>query len=171
MRLTFLTCLLLLTLACIGCNGDVGLAVDNQQGRDDANESKLNEYQAYLPQELNIMPLTDFGEPNDSAGGYLEVYLSLDDAYGCQIKSPAVFRFELYKRLQRTAQPKGQRAAIWADIDMLDPDANNEQWQDFIRAYRFRLDLAEKFQGDYILQATCTCPDGRRLSDEFVLRL
>ena len=57
-------------------------------------------------------------------------------------------------------------------FDIRKPAKNNRYWQDFLRAYEFKLDLDfDIADRNYILEVTCHCPTGRRLSDEFTLRL
>jgi hypothetical protein len=91
------------------------------------------------------------------------------DSFGCQVKSAGVFRFELYERVERSAEPKGRRVVIWPDIDLIDAAANNENWRDFLRAYEFNLDFDLQGSQNYVLQVTCLCPGGKRLSAEFGL--
>jgi hypothetical protein len=95
--------------------------------------------------------------------------VGLLDGFDCQVKSPVVFRFELYKKVERSAEPKGKRITIWEDIDLTEPGKNNEYWRDFLRAYEFILDFEPIGKPSYILQVTCLCPDGKRLSAEFAL--
>jgi len=100
----------------------------------------------------------------------LNAYVGLLDAFGCQIKAPGVLRFELYQYVPRSAEPKGQRLAIWPDIDLTHPATNNRYWLDFLRAYEFKLDAPAGLNETYVLEATCMCPDGRRLTATFPLR-
>ena len=100
----------------------------------------------------------------------INAYVSLLDAFGCQIKSPGQFRFELYEYIERSAQPKGPRVAIWPDFDLVDATKNNQYWRDFLRAYKFDLDFEPENNHRYILQITCMCPDSRRLIGERLLR-
>jgi hypothetical protein len=92
------------------------------------------------------------------------------DSFDCQIKTPGIFRFELYKYVRRSAEPKGKRIAIWPDIDLTGTTENNNYWRDFLRAYEFNLDFVPKRNQSYILQATCLCPNGKHLSADFVLK-
>ncbi|MHC4762529.1 MAG: hypothetical protein ACYS71_04035 [Planctomycetota bacterium] len=116
------------------------------------------------------MPLTEFiSDENSQEESQIKVYVSLLDAFGSQIKAPAVFRFELYEYLMRSAEEKGRRITLWPDIDLTEPTENNKQWQDFLRAYEFTLPFEPGENQTYVLQATCICPDGRRLSAELVL--
>jgi hypothetical protein len=93
------------------------------------------------------------------------------DSFGSQIKSPGIFRFELYQRALRSAKPKGKRVEIWEDIDLTEPAINHEYWRGFLMAYEFDLPFELDVNQSYILQVTCLCPNGRRLSDEFALKL
>jgi hypothetical protein len=125
----------------------------------------------YGPVKIDIMPLTEvvYGGDDEEASG-IKVYVSLLDGFDCQIKGPGVFRVELYEYIQRSAEPKGKRIEIWPDIDLTEPGENNEYWQDFLRAYAFDLDFSSRGKRSYILQVTCICVSGRRLSAEFTLK-
>ena len=131
---------------------------------------KLSSYTRYAPSKVDIMPLTEFVSPGGTQLSKINVYVSLLDQFSSQIKSPGVFRFELYEHVSRLAKGKGRRVLIWPDIDLTDPVTNNDSWLDFLRAYQFSLpcELSEK-QG-YILQLTCMCPNGKRLTAECTLR-
>ncbi len=131
---------------------------------------KSSAYVHYAPAKIDIMPLTELVPAGGAQGARINLYVSLLDAFGSQIKSPAVFRFELYEYVQRSAEPKGKRAVIWADVDLTDPVRNNGYWQDFLRAYEFNLPFEQAGSQDFILQVTCLCPSGSRLSSELMLR-
>jgi len=134
-------------------------------------DSGLNQLSEYVPVKVDIMPLTEFTSAGDGEKpSKIKVYVSLLDAFDCQIKTPAVFRFELYGRVPRSAEPKGRRVFIWPDINLNNAAKNNEHWQDFLRAYQFDLPFEPKANQSYILQATSLCPGGRRLSAEFALK-
>jgi len=130
----------------------------------------LSLYTSYVPVKIDIMPLTEFNSLVDSQRPKLNLYISLLDPFGSQIKSPGIFRFELYEYMQRSAQSKGKRAIKWPDVDLTDPVKNNDYWRDFLRAYVFSLPCEQSFSQDYILQVTCLCPNGKRLSTEFTLK-
>ena len=137
----------------------------------DNSLNQLPVHASYMPVKVDIMPLTEFiraGDVGEMSG--IKVYVSLLDAFDCQLKAPAVFRFELYEYVQRSAQPKGRRIAIWPDIDLTEPGINNEYWRDFFRAYEFNLDFVPKRNQSYILQVTSLCPTGKRLSAEVSLK-
>jgi len=130
----------------------------------------LSLYTSYVPVKIDIMPLTEFNSLVDTQRPKLNLYISLLDPFGSQIKSPGIFRFELYEYMQRSAQSKGKRAIKWPDVDLTDPIKNNDYWRDFLRAYVFSLPCEQPVSQDYILQVTCLCPNGKRLSSEFTLR-
>ncbi len=130
----------------------------------------LSFYARYAPVKTDIMPLTELVIIGNGRQSKINLYVSLLDQFGCQIKSPGMFRFELYKHVQRSAEPKGQRIVIWPDVDLTDPVTNNEYWRDFLRAYEFNLPFEQAGSENYMLQVTCLCPNGKRLSSEFILR-
>ena len=125
----------------------------------------------FAPARVSILPLTELPTSTPSSQAVmLNAYISLYDAFGCQIKAPGAIRFELYQRVARSGQPKGQRLAIWPDIDLTHPAINNKYWRDFLRAYEFKLDAPAGLNEPCILEATYMCPDGRRLTAEFPLK-
>jgi len=130
---------------------------------------KLSFYTRYAPSKVDIMPLTEFAGADDSQQSKINIYVSLFDQFGSQIKSPGIFRFELYEYIPRSSEPKGKRAVIWQDVDLIDPVTNNDYWRDFLRAYEFSLSCELAGNQEYILQVTCLCPNGKRLSSEFAL--
>jgi len=131
----------------------------------------LSIYASYTAAELDIMPLTEFVSAGGAEGpSRLKVYVSLLDSFGCQQKTPGVFRFELYDYVQRSAEPKGKRIIIWPDINLTKAAKNNKHWRDFLRAYEFNLDFEPERNRSYVLQATCLCPNGRRLSADFTVK-
>ena len=134
-------------------------------------DSGFNQLSEYGPVKVDIMPLTEFTSAGDGEKpSKIKVYVSLLDAFDCQIKTPAVFRFELYDRVPRSAEPKDKRILIWPDIDLTDAVKNNEYWRDFLRAYEFNLPFEPESSKSYILQITSLCSSGRRLSAEFTLK-
>jgi hypothetical protein len=132
--------------------------------------SGFNQLSEYGPVKIDIMPLTELAAENGEKPSKIKVYVSLLDAFDCQIKTPAVFRFELYDRVTRSAEPKGRRILIWPDINLNDAAKNNEYWRDLLRAYEFNLPFEPEGGKSYILQVTSLCSNGRRLSAEFVLK-
>jgi len=160
--------LVLFVLLVVGCRW---LSPVTEQIHKPDKGPDISIYTVYAPVKINIMPLTEFRwAQNAQDQPKLSVYLSLLDSFDCQKKFPGVFRFELYEHLQRSAEPKGKRVAIWPDIDLTDPAENNRYWRDFLRAYQFDLDVQPQAGQSYILQATFMCPTGKRLSAEFELK-
>ena len=125
------------------------------------------------PARIDILPITSITTAPASASdrdSAITAYVCLLDAFDSQIKSPVVFRFELFQRLQRSADPKGKRLIVWPDIDLTDPAANNNLWQDFLRAYLFSLPLQKSAADNCVLHVTCICPSGKRLNADFIVR-
>ena len=177
------TVLLLLTLLCPGCAESQAQApAVGQPAKQEAVQAaggdavKTEEPPApvptgFAPARICILPLSELPSSTPSSQAVmLNAYVSLQDAFGCQIKAPGVLRFELYRYVPRSGQPKGQRLAIWPDIDLTHPVANNRYWRDFLRAYEFKLDAPAGLNETYVLEVTCMCPDGRRLTAEFPLK-
>ena len=125
-------------------------------------------YTAYSPERIEFMPLTEF--VNDETMQHppaIHAYISLLDEFGSQVKSPGVFRFELYRRLERSSDRKGKRVFIWPDIDLIEPEENADHWYDFLRGYRFDLGFIPQGDQQYVLQVTFLSPDGNRISAEY----
>jgi hypothetical protein len=160
--------LVLFVLLVVGCRW---LSPVTEQIPKPGKGPDISVYTVYAPVKIGIMPLTEFRRTQNAQDqAKLSVYLSLLDSFGCQKKFPGTFRFEMYEHLQRSAEPKGKRIAIWPDIDLSDPAENNLYWRDFLRAYQFDLDVQPQPGQSYILQATFLCPTGKRLSAEFALK-
>lgn len=134
----------------------------------DCNE--ISFYAPYAPLKIDIVPITELTCVDDSGeDSKIKIYVSMLDSFGYQIKAPGAFRFELYEKVPRSAEPKGRRIAIWPDIDLNDVVENNRYWRDFLRAYEFSLPCESEARQNYILEATCICPNGKRLSAEYAL--
>jgi hypothetical protein len=123
------------------------------------------------PARIDVLPITSI-ETTSAADRdtTIDAYIGLIDAFDSQIKSPAIFRFELFQRLQRSSDPKGKRLIVWPDIDLTDPALNNNLWQDFLRAYHFSLPLQKTSADNCILHVTVICPSGKRLISDFIVR-
>jgi len=165
---TFLIFLFILMSIGAGCK-QPGTLNENSINTDDTTD-RLSCYALYAPVKVDIMPLTELVSLGESQRPKLNLYVSLLDQFGSQIKSPGVFRFELYEYMQRSAESKGKRKIIWPDVDLTDPVKNNDSWRDFLQAYVFSLPCEQSISQDYILQVTYLCPNGKRLSSEFTLR-
>ena len=158
--------LFIFLLAAAGCGQFPG-----RTSKADNDLNKISAYSRFAPDRINIIPLTEFINTDNIRQISIKPYVSLIDSFGSQIKSPGIFRFELYQRALRSAEPKGKRVVIWEDIDLTEPAINHEYWRDFLRAYEFDLPFELDVNQSYILQVTCQCPNGRRLSAEFALKL
>ena len=138
--------------------------------------SKQNEpniisiYNQYAPVKIDILPLTEFNTNKEAGQSEIDLFVSLLDSFGSQIKSPCIFRFELYPRIQRSSEAKGGRVKIWPDVNLIDPKVNNEYWQYFLRAYEFHLPFEPQTGQNYILEVTCMCLNNTRISSEFLLK-
>jgi hypothetical protein len=129
-------------------------------------------YARYAPARIDILPITAINPSPTSAKDYtISVYICLVDSFGSQIKFPATFRFELFRQVQHSNEPKGKRILIWPEMNLTDPVSNNNQWQDFLRAYMFTLPLEKPAYETTILHVTCISPSGKRLTADFPVRL
>ena len=152
-----------------GCSGPPG---ESGQLNLPFMQSDAALYARYAPARIDILPITAINPATSSAGDYtINVYVGLVDSFGSQIKAPATFRFELFRQVQRSNEPKGRRILIWPDINLTDPVTNNKHWQDFLRAYLFSLPLERSASETIILQVTCINPSGKRLTADFPIRL
>lgn len=125
----------------------------------------------FAPVRIGILPLTELARGDrEGARAALKAYVRLLDAFGSSIKAPGVLRLELYEYVPRSAEPKGQRIAIWPDVDLTAPAENNAYWRDFLRAYEFTFDAQADPGRTYILQVTCLGSEDKRLTTEFTLK-
>jgi len=133
--------------------------------------TEKDDCQQFAPAAIDVLPLTEFiTAGNSGTDSVIKVYVAILDSFGSQIKAPVNLRFELYEYVQRSAEPRGKRMTIWPDLDITDPAANNDHWQDFLRAYRFELLVGQTEQEEFILEITCLYPTGKRISSDFILR-
>lgn len=132
--------------------------------------NKISVYAEYSPVKIDILPLTEYKINEKTQEGEINLFVSMLDEFGSQIKSPCIFRFELYPKVQRSSDPKGGRVMIWTDMDLIDPKVNSDYWQNYLRAYKFSLLFELQSNQTYILEVTCMCPNGRYLSSEYTLK-
>jgi len=129
------------------------------------------EYNSYAAAKVRIMPITKcYPSTDDDETSNIRIFFSLYDAYDCQIKSPGIFRFELYEYVQFSREHKGKRIVIKPDINLTNDAVNNSYWRDFLRAYEMTLNFKSPASETYILQITCQCPNGKRLSSDYLLK-
>jgi hypothetical protein len=171
----FLFCLVVFS----GCAQPQARAPRAEDREQKAEAPAVSVSTGFAPAKVNILPLSEISNPAARPGApksgaepetTLDVYITLLDAFGSQVKAPGVLRFELYEYVTRSAEPKGQRITLWPDFDLTGPVENNKYWRDFLRAYEFELDIRADPTKTYILEATCLCPDGRRLSGDYTLK-
>jgi len=114
--------------------------------------------QGFTIRRVNILGLTDFSvSPQEPEKSRIKTFVELLDDYHSPLKKLCVFRFEFYEYTPLTANPRGKRLMIWPDIDLTDPDKNNQHWKDYLRSYEFYLPLDFSPQPGqiYLLEVTC----------------
>ncbi len=164
---TWMSLIVILSLVS-GCKL-VGSGNSQTPAADRGAPDMTSSYTQYAPEKVDIMPLTEFVRAADTQKAQINLYIRLLDKFNSQIKAPGIFRFELYEHVQRSSEPKGKRIVLWPDIDLANPVDNNKYWRDFLRAYEFNLSADAAPNQNYILEVTCLCSRGRRLTDEFIL--
>ena len=162
--------IIILFLVCV-CSCEQSQKSPNQEAVSNINQTdEYSIYAKYSPEKIHVLPLTEFTINQDTQEGEINLFVSLLDAFNNQIKSPCTFRFELYQKIQRSSDPKGQRVMIWPDVDLNDPKINNEYWQDFFRAYEFKLSFKPQAGQSYILEVSCLSSNKKRLISEYILK-
>jgi hypothetical protein len=136
-------------------------------------EKPVHNTRPYVAANIHIMGLTEI-VPGQRTGeeAILKVYIDLMDSFDCRMKSPGVFRLELYEFVPRSSDPRGRRLFIQPDLDLTDPVDNDKYWQDHLRTYRFNLplDFVPLPGSAFIIEATFIPPGGKRLNDKFHLK-
>ncbi len=130
--------------------------------------SATNIIKKYAPKRIRIIGLTAIvSETGSRRWPKIKAYVDLLDEYDSRVKSPATFRFELYEFAPRTSRSRGKRILAWDDFELSSPAKNNSYWRDHLRAYQFELYLDFEPAGgqEFILEATCITPNGKRLSN------
>jgi len=122
----------------------------------------------FVPEKIRFNQLTEFAQD-----WQITAYVDMLDQFGSRIKAAGIWRFELHEYVPRSAEPKGTRLYIWPDIDLTDAKTNYGLWQDYLRCYKFDLNLDIDLAGDktYVLQAECFTADGKRIADSIELKL
>lgn len=156
----------ILLLNVLGCEKPRTVITKSQLDDTTENNKAMVIYSQYHPENIKISPLTSIVKTNGNNIN-LRVYVNMLDSIGLQVRSPAIFRFELYQNLQRTSDTKGKRIAIWPDIDINLDKENQEYWKDFLRSYEFTLPFPYPTDAKYVLLLTCITPDGKRIYTEF----
>jgi len=147
----------LLLLAVAGCQVSEKLP-DKQPGT-------FQKASIFVPQKISFNQLTEFSKP-----WQITAYIDVSDQFGSRLKAPGIWRFELYSKVARSADAAGGRVKLWTDFDLTDATENNILWQDYLRCYKFELNLDSELSGTYILEAECFTAEGKRLSDRIELK-
>jgi len=120
-----------------------------------------------LPKSIRIHPFT--GRMFDEAGGVsgIDVRIEAIDHYGDATKAFGNYRFEIYRFVPNSLDPKGKRLATW-DEALLDPKKNLLHWDKMTRMYVFKLqwDRPIPVGQRVVLLVTFDSPFTPRLSDE-----
>ena len=147
-----------------GCNGS-GLGPEWKAAPGVPGEQVPMPINLLLPREVRIHPFTGtrtFDEAEEIRG--VEVRIEAIDAYGDATKAFGDFRFELYKFRQHSADPRGDRLAVWEE-SLLEPEKNLLHWDNITRTYEFKLRWARPIPAGrrFVLVATFTSPFTQRL--------
>jgi hypothetical protein len=156
-------------LSCGGCEKPV--SPEKKIVQPDSESQKNLVYSRYSPVKADILPLTGVVKTDNEEKLQLNLYISLLDAFGTQLKSPCIFRLEMYQKVQRSAEVKGVRLVIWPDMNLVEPEENNKYWRNYLRAYEFSLPLDKQTGQSFIVEVTCLCPNDKRLTADFTLDL
>ena len=133
-------------------------------------EDDLGIYLQYSLDKVDILPLTEFVFNEKTQQIEINLFVSMLDSFGSEIKSPAIVRFELYLEVPRSVDSKGERVLLWPDTDLTNPEVNNRFWRNYLRAYEFHLPFKPQIDKSYILEVTCLCPNNKRISSEFPIK-
>jgi hypothetical protein len=122
----------------------------------------------FVPEKIKFNQLTEFAQ-----NGRITAYIDIFDQFDSRIKAAGIWRFELYEYASLSVDPKGARLYLWPDINLADAKTNYGFWQDYLRCYKFDLDLDFELAPNktYVLQATCFTADGKRITDLIELKL
>ncbi len=129
---------------------------------------KSDVYEDYAATQIRVVGLTEIKKATEMEGvTIVNAYVDLLDQFDTRIKSPGSFRFELYDFVPQSATPKGRRLFVWGNVDLIDPVKNNSYFQDFLRTYKFELEMnfVPNAGSKFILDVTFINPEGKRMSD------
>jgi hypothetical protein len=148
-------------LSILGCE-------EVQQSKSDYPSGTTQKTCLFTPHKIKFNQLTEF-----SQSGQIAAYVDVFDQFDSRMKAGSVWRFELYEKVLRSAEPMGGRLYIWPEIELTDAQKNNSFWQDFLRCYKFDLNIDIDLAGGktYILQAVYFTADGNRITDTVELKL
>ena len=123
-----------------------------------------------LPARIALHPFTGtrvFSEAGGITG--VDVRIEARDHWDDATKAFGQFRFELYHFRATSADPRGDRVAVW-NVDVLDPQANRRHWNNISKTYQFKLGWNEPIPigQHFVLEAFFQSPFGPRLEDRQV---
>ena len=118
-----------------------------------------------LPKSIRIHVFTHT-ETFDKDKGIegVDAHIEAVDSYGDATKAFGTFRFEMYKFVPNSIDPKGKLLATW-DEPLLDPRQNLLHWQKVHRIYEFKLqwDRPVPVGQRFVLVATFSSPFTERM--------
>jgi hypothetical protein len=141
------------------------------QQQTETNGSAVKQIEAYGPETLDIVGLTELKVPSGNDTAKLTLFVRALDGFGSAVKTPCVLRVEMFEHVARSPSPLGKRIELWPDIDLTDVCKNNAQWRDYLRAYEFNFDVSSQLTPGhvYIIEVTCRSPMGKRMSAQYKL--
>ncbi len=158
--------LLLFAIFFVGCQQQQQVsAIKNMQ-----TGEVLTKAAFVVPASIDVLPLTGFSDVTDDAKCKINIYICLIDVFGDKMKAQGLLRFELYEKKKMSVEPKGKKLAMWPDFDLASPGTNKKYWQEFLRAYKFNLDVEMPSQ-ECILVVTFVPVTKRRIFAEYTLKL
>ena len=123
-----------------------------------------------LPKAIRIHPFTG-ARTFDEAGGIrgIDVRMEANDSYGDAAKAFGTFRFELYRFVPNSIDPKGRIVASWEE-SIFEPKKNLLHWDKITRTYQFKLqwDKAVPIGKRFVLVSVFSSPFSQRLTAERV---
>ncbi len=121
----------------------------------------------FIPHKIKFNQLTEITKP-----WQITAYVDLTDQFNSRFKAPGIWRFELYTKVERSGDPLGSRVYLSPDFDLTLPEVNNSFWEDYLRCYKFQLNIEKELSGGktYILRAECLTAQGKRLEDAFEIK-
>lgn len=121
-----------------------------------------------LPQSIRVHPFT--GRTFDESGGIsgIDVRIEALDAYGDATKAFGDFRFEMYRHVANSLDPKGEMISTWEE-SLLEPKANLLHWDKTTRLYTFKLQWESPVPVGrrLVLVASFDSPFTERLADQW----
>ena len=88
----------------------------------------------FAPVKIGILPLTELSGPSGAGpGAKLGVFVTMLDAFGCQMKAPGRPAVRTLRVCPAFRPIEGKAMALWPQIDLTGPAENNRYWRDFLR--------------------------------------